>query len=250
MQRTSKCVSGGTANNSFKPNLLHYTKAMAEKACHSFGSTTQVGLTQALDFSSNDYGAPKMKAMAIATLLTALAVGPVFGASPPKDIGGLASQLQAERGVCASMAKDAKQAYSLAQYKAGLDRETAALKAEMDARVYGVGHGRQQSTEYFAQLLQKAAAEQRAKDEQTAAAFSSSGDKVAQCVVALKQSRKDAYVAFKQKHTKSPLRAQAEALMAAWLANVDEINTSTPDGGDASLAAWKAAKAQAEVSSL
>src|SRR3546814_11735761 len=35
-------------NNSFKPDLLRYTKAMAEKACHSFGPTTQVGLTQAL----------------------------------------------------------------------------------------------------------------------------------------------------------------------------------------------------------
>ena len=35
-------------NNSFKPNLLRYTKHMAEKACHVFGSATQVGLTQAL----------------------------------------------------------------------------------------------------------------------------------------------------------------------------------------------------------
>ena len=35
-------------NNSFKPNLLRYTKGMAGKACHAFGSTTQVGLTQAL----------------------------------------------------------------------------------------------------------------------------------------------------------------------------------------------------------
>ena len=34
---------------SFKPNLLRYTKHMAEKACHVFGSTTQVGLTQVLD---------------------------------------------------------------------------------------------------------------------------------------------------------------------------------------------------------
>ncbi len=40
-------------NNSFKPNLLRYTKAMAERACHGFGSTTQVGLTQALDIMSN-----------------------------------------------------------------------------------------------------------------------------------------------------------------------------------------------------
>ncbi len=35
-------------NNSFKPTLLRYTKAMAEKACHGFASTTQVGLTQAI----------------------------------------------------------------------------------------------------------------------------------------------------------------------------------------------------------
>ena len=35
----------GRSNNSFKPNLLRYTKAMAEEACHDFGSTTQVGLT-------------------------------------------------------------------------------------------------------------------------------------------------------------------------------------------------------------
>ena len=41
-------------NNSFKPNLLRYTKAMAEKACHGFASTTQVGLIQALDRSMQD----------------------------------------------------------------------------------------------------------------------------------------------------------------------------------------------------
>ncbi len=34
-------------NNSFKPNLLRYNKIVAEKACHDFASTTQVGLTQA-----------------------------------------------------------------------------------------------------------------------------------------------------------------------------------------------------------
>ncbi|WP_159447419.1 hypothetical protein [Novilysobacter spongiicola] len=36
------------SNNSFKPKPLRYTKGMAEKACHAFGSTTRFGLTQAL----------------------------------------------------------------------------------------------------------------------------------------------------------------------------------------------------------
>ena len=40
-------------NNSFKPNLLRYTKHMADTACHVFGSTTQVGLTQALGILNN-----------------------------------------------------------------------------------------------------------------------------------------------------------------------------------------------------
>ena len=48
-------------NNSFKPNLLRSTKAMAERACHGFGSTTQVGLTQALGCSA-DYPGLSLKA--------------------------------------------------------------------------------------------------------------------------------------------------------------------------------------------
>ncbi len=45
-QRVS--LSGLAPNNSFKPNLLRSSKSVAEKACHAFASTTQVGLTQAL----------------------------------------------------------------------------------------------------------------------------------------------------------------------------------------------------------
>src|SRR3546814_2579683 len=39
--------SGRKLNNSFKPNLLRYTKAMAEKACHGFGPTTHVEIGRA-----------------------------------------------------------------------------------------------------------------------------------------------------------------------------------------------------------
>ena len=190
-------------------------------------------------------------AASLVALLVVLATTQAWAAAPLQNsIGDLASELQTERSLCASMAREAKQAYSLAQYKSGLDRDTAALKAEMDARVYGVGHGRRETAEYYAQRLQILEAEQHAKDKDAADAFSTAGEKVAQCLVALKQKGKDRYVAFRQRHTKSSVRLQAETLMSAWLANVDEISTSSPDGGDASLAAWKAAKAHAEVSSL
>src|SRR3546814_19569700 len=59
MPVTPKAISSRSArvrpNKSFKPNLLRYTKHMAEKACHVFGSTTQVGLTQALCVSGYSY---------------------------------------------------------------------------------------------------------------------------------------------------------------------------------------------------
>ena len=51
-------MTGLDSNNSFKPNLLRYTKAMAEEACHVFGSTTQVGLTQALGAMRNSVAIP------------------------------------------------------------------------------------------------------------------------------------------------------------------------------------------------
>src|SRR3546814_9565700 len=41
-------------NNSFKPKPLRYTKGMAGKACHAFGSTTRFGLTQASCASGGD----------------------------------------------------------------------------------------------------------------------------------------------------------------------------------------------------
>ena len=47
-KRRSCWATEGRPNNSFKPNLLRYGKSAAEKACHAFASTAQVGLTQAL----------------------------------------------------------------------------------------------------------------------------------------------------------------------------------------------------------
>ncbi len=44
-------------NKSFKPNLLRYSKSVAEKACHAFASTTQVGLTQVLGSMSKYFAA-------------------------------------------------------------------------------------------------------------------------------------------------------------------------------------------------
>src|SRR3546814_102636 len=51
-QEQARCGHGSLVqsphNNSFNPNPLRSTNNMADKACHVVGSTTQVGLTQAI----------------------------------------------------------------------------------------------------------------------------------------------------------------------------------------------------------
>ena len=58
-------------NNSFTPNPLRSTNNMAGKACHVVGSTTQVGLTQALALMKNK--PPLLLTLAAATYLAYLA---------------------------------------------------------------------------------------------------------------------------------------------------------------------------------
>jgi elongation factor Ts len=52
-----KCSNstGRRPNNSFKPNLLRSSESVAEKACHAFASTTQVGLIQVLGPMDNSH---------------------------------------------------------------------------------------------------------------------------------------------------------------------------------------------------
>ena len=73
------------ANNSFKPNLLRYTKHMAEKACHVFGSATQVGLTQALGLA--------MKVLAL--LLAIVSIPALGGSGQSVVIGGEGAEVDA-----------------------------------------------------------------------------------------------------------------------------------------------------------
>src|SRR3546814_9430100 len=49
IHRVVASLVGQRPNSSFNPNPLRSTNHMADKACHVVGSTTQVGLTQALD---------------------------------------------------------------------------------------------------------------------------------------------------------------------------------------------------------
>jgi hypothetical protein len=184
-------------------------------------------------------------ALLVASLL---AVGAANGAQ--RTAADLAATLQQQREVCASLAKEAYQTFDLAQFQARLDGDNARLKAEMDARVYGVGHGRQQTADYYLSRLKSVSEEQAEKAKATSDAFTAAGLQVDQCVADAKKSGKASYTAFKKTQVSARVRKEAESLMSAWLTNISEVTSSKPNGEDESFNAWKAAKAHAEVSSL
>lgn len=189
----------------------------------------------------------KMLMTACATLAMAL---PAHANNPTKSkISDLAASLQSYRDNCAKIAKDARDSYSVANFKSALDRENAIFKARADARVYSVGHGNKQTAEYLAQQMKEANAAQDAKDKAVLDSFSAEKKKVEACVAEAEEQGRLAYQAFKQdnKNDKSGI---ADSLMAAWLANIRDIDTATHNGSAASYATWQAEKAKADVSSM
>ena len=73
-------------NNSFKPNLLRYSKSVAQKACHAFASTTQVGLIQALGAMSRRRAICALCGVTLANLLL-VAFGSLLGVYGDGSLG-------------------------------------------------------------------------------------------------------------------------------------------------------------------
>lgn len=171
-------------------------------------------------------------------------------ASPPSTVQDLATALAAPRDACAQQAQRAASAASTANYKAGLDLQNAQLQAELDARVYSVGHGRRETRDFLLERTRQTNADSIAATQRIADKLQADSQAVLACVADAKVQGKNLYSAFKADKRHHRDMREAEALMTAWLTNVGEISTNQPQGGDESLASWKKAKAHTEVAGL
>lgn len=187
-------------------------------------------------------------AAACATALLAAAV--TAKDAQPVNVSGFAAELSTLRDACADKAKEASQAYSSAQFQASLDAQTAVDQAEMDARVYGVGHGRRETSEFLASRLQENQLKAVDKAGEISNKLASDAKDVAACVSDAEQKGKSLYASYKSglKHKKGA--EEAESLVTAWLTNLKEIDTDHPNGSEATDAAWKTAKSHAEISDI
>lgn len=173
------------------------------------------------------------------------------GAAAASGVTTLLPQLTKLRDHCAQIAKKAADKHALDQYQVGLDLQLAQTQAQMDARVYGVGHGSRETRDFYLSRLQSATDQSTRTDNKIAAEYAKSGDDVAACVKSAESDGRFAYTSFKsEKGNKPSAKIDAESLMTAWLANLEEISLTSPDGSDGTSAQWKTAKARAEVDSM
>lgn len=177
-------------------------------------------------------------------------VGPARPSDSVTTVQDLSVALGQKRDACANLAQEASNKADAAFLQVDLDRDTARRQVEMDANVYGIGHGRSQTTEFMIQKMREAAAASEEQTKRVSDQVTSYRHEVEQCVSDALVAGKALFSTFKldKKHKKS--LPEAETLMTAWIANSSEISIGKPQGSPETLAVWKSAKAHAEVSSL
>ena len=192
-----------------------------------------------------------MKGMVKAACVVVLSAFCISAAyAQASKLSGLASTLAGLSGACEAKAQAAKMASSTALYQNSLDSQLAIDRAQMDARVYGVGHGGRETTEYLADQLQNGQNKVEADRAKIAEKLTSDRRDVESCVSDAETQGKNRYSSFKADHKRKSDISDAESIMTAWLTNLKEISVDTPQGSEATNAAWKTAKAHAEISDL
>lgn len=169
------------------------------------------------------------------------------GAVAPSSLENLASNLTALRDACSQQAQKAKSDFSTATFQESLQLDADRDQAQMDARVYAVGHGNRQTQTYLLDRLQENSANQAARSKVISDKLSTDKQAVQACVADAREKGRAGYSSFKSDPKNKRLFGEAESLTTAWLTNVDEITTDQPQGGDASKANWNTAKSHAEL---
>jgi hypothetical protein len=153
-------------------------------------------------------------------------------AASENSLSDFASHLDGLRSTCVNQAKTARSAEAVARYKESLDDELAAHARELN----------------LVNDPESEAEASSAKSKQISDKSASDSQQVNNCVVSAEQNGKTLYSSFRKKNPR--YSKDAETLMTAWLANIDEVTFDHPIGSDLTDAAWKTAKAHAELSSL
>jgi hypothetical protein len=167
-----------------------------------------------------------------------------------ESLSDLASGLSRLRDSCAKKALDTRTRFADAEMDSVNNLKLAQQQAEIDSRVYAVGHGRSQTLDYYSRQLQAADDAQRSSHQANSDQYNKNKAEVESCISSARSVGENAYRSFKSNKKNSKNLTSAQYLMAAWLGNLNEINPDQPDGSDATKAEWTRQKSLATVNDL
>lgn len=171
-------------------------------------------------------------------------------AQVPINAAQLTNKLDEYRETCAAMASKLSSDESTARLKERLESDLERQQIKMDVEIYAVGHGRNKTTEYYLDRLQKKAEKDKERSSQLAEQGKRNSDTVSACVAQALDQGKTLYATFKGSKRRNKDIDEASAVMTAWVVNTQTISIGAPQGTNESKNEWQKAKARAELEAL
>jgi hypothetical protein len=168
----------------------------------------------------------------------------------PKSVADLSTSLSTLSEACSAKAAEFGSADRMFIFQSGLDRQLADQKIHNDTELYGIGHGRDQTTMHMLDLMKEQADKDAESSKQFAEKAEDETNQVMACLTSAEDNGKALYSRFKSSRRKNQRMDEANSLMTAWLVNLKSITKQTPKGSDEANTTWQSAKAHAELESL
>jgi len=164
-----------------------------------------------------------------------------------ESLSTFATNLALLRNDCAKQAQAIRDANQQATFKEQLDLESDQQKARLDAQVYAVGHGSRETTQYYLDRSMAASKKDAARSEAISNQFKAGIQATKQCVIDAKQKGKNAYAYYKDNRENRKQDGEAQSLIVAWMANLEEISVDNPQGTESTKTAWNTERIKAQL---
>lgn len=173
---------------------------------------------------------------------SALAAG-----NPPANVSELSAALDNAIKPCTVVASKAM----MDDRQSTVDRQLADIaagqKMHQDASLYRIGHGERETTQHYAELLQRKADDQTRMIEEGSKKTADGMEAIKSCVASAKATGKALFAQFRAGRHSKAVKDDAVSMVTAWLVNADTISMTQPAGSENTYNEWQRVKARAEL---
>lgn len=188
-----------------------------------------------------------MKKMLMALAALTLSSMAMANNDPPSNVSELSASLDNAIKPCAVVASKAM----MDDRQSTVDRQLADIasdqKMRQEASLYRIGHGERETTQHYAELLQRKAADQTRMIDEGSKKTEDGMESIKSCVASAKATGKALFAKFRAGHHSKAVKDDAVSMVTAWLVNADTISMTKPAGSENTYNEWQRVKARAEL---